>query len=302
MLGAEGAGALTTAELMAGAGGSFVPTAGTGASFVLPETLAASSGALGGGTAAAAAPGYGINFGATGASGGINAGALGGSAGITAPSAASLQTAAGLGITEGSALAGTGAAAAKTASMTPMQKFMVASMASKALSSGSGEGGGGSTAPTSTTTTTSAPQQQYPQQQQLVMSPYMTPMSMNTSGAMYNPTIYSYNTRRAAQGGLMYQQGGVADLGGYAAGGKLLKGPGDGMSDDIVANIAGKQPARLADGEFVVPADVVSHLGNGSTDAGAKHLYKMMDRIRKARTGNPKQGKRINPNKFLPKE
>jgi hypothetical protein len=99
----------------------------------------------------------------------------------------------------------------------------------------------------------------------------------------------------------MYQQGGVADLGGYAAGGKLLKGPGDGMSDSIVANIAGKQPARLADGEFVVPADVVSHLGNGSTDAGAKHLYKMMDRIRQARTGNSKQGKRINPNKFLPK-
>jgi hypothetical protein len=57
----------------------------------------------------------------------------------------------------------------------------------------------------------------------------------------------------------------------------------------------------LADGEFVIPADVVSHLGNGSTDAGAKQLYAMMDRIRKARTGNPKQGKQINPNKFLPK-
>jgi hypothetical protein len=98
-----------------------------------------------------------------------------------------------------------------------------------------------------------------------------------------------------------YAQGGIADLGGYAAGGKLLKGPGDGMSDSIVANIGGKQPARLADGEFVIPADVVSHLGNGSTDAGAKQLYKMMDRIRHARTGNKKQGKQINPNKFLPK-
>jgi hypothetical protein len=95
--------------------------------------------------------------------------------------------------------------------------------------------------------------------------------------------------------------GGIADLGGYSDGGRLLRGPGDGMSDHIPATIGNKQPARLADGEFVIPADVVSHLGNGSTDAGAKQLYKMMDRIRQARTGNPKQGKQINPNKFLPK-
>lgn len=89
-------------------------------------------------------------------------------------------------------------------------------------------------------------------------------------------------------------------LGGYSDGGRMLKGPGDGMSDDIPAVIGSKQPARLADGEFVIPADVVSHLGNGSTDAGAKKLYSMMDKIRKARTGNKKQGKKINPNKFLP--
>lgn len=99
-------------------------------------------------------------------------------------------------------------------------------------------------------------------------------------------------------------QGGIAgyNLGGYAAGGnpRLLKGPGDGMSDNIPATIGGRQPARLADGEFVVPADVVSHLGNGSTDAGAKHLYNMMDKVRKARTGNKKQGKQIKPGKFLP--
>jgi hypothetical protein len=94
--------------------------------------------------------------------------------------------------------------------------------------------------------------------------------------------------------------GGVADLGFYSDGGRLLKGPGDGMSDHIPAKIGNAQPARLADGEFVVPADVVSHLGNGSTDAGAKQLYAMMDKIRKARTGNKKQGKRINPSKFLP--
>jgi hypothetical protein len=99
-------------------------------------------------------------------------------------------------------------------------------------------------------------------------------------------------------------QGGIAgySLGGYAAGGnpRLLKGPGDGMSDNIPATIGGRQPARLADGEFVVPADVVSHLGNGSTDAGAKHLYNMMDKVRKARTGNKKQGKQIKPAKYMP--
>jgi hypothetical protein len=72
------------------------------------------------------------------------------------------------------------------------------------------------------------------------------------------------------------------------------------MSDNIKANIDGHQEARLADGEFVIPADVVSHLGNGSSNAGAKKLYAMMDNIRKARTGNHKQGKKINPDKFLP--
>lgn len=102
----------------------------------------------------------------------------------------------------------------------------------------------------------------------------------------------------AAKGGIMH-----SSLGGYAAGGnpRLLKGPGDGMSDNIPATINGRQPARLADGEFVIPADVVSHLGNGSTDAGAKHLHAMMDKVRKARTGNPKQGKQINAKKYLPK-
>jgi hypothetical protein len=98
-------------------------------------------------------------------------------------------------------------------------------------------------------------------------------------------------------------QGGVASLPNeYAAGGKLLQGPGDGMSDSIPAVIKGARPQRaaLAQGEFVIPADVVSHLGNGSTDAGAKRLYAMMDKIRHARTGNKKQGKQINPNKFMP--
>jgi hypothetical protein len=102
------------------------------------------------------------------------------------------------------------------------------------------------------------------------------------------PTVMSMNA------------GGISDLGSYSDGGRMLKGPGDGMSDNIPATIAGKRPARLADGEFVVPADVVSHLGNGSTDAGAKQLYAMMDRVRSKRTGTKKQGRQINPEKFMP--
>ena len=86
----------------------------------------------------------------------------------------------------------------------------------------------------------------------------------------------------------------------YAAGGKFLRGPGDGMSDDIKANINGEQEARLADGEFVIPADVVSHIGNGSSEAGADRLYKMMADIRKARTGKTRQAPEINVKKYLP--
>jgi hypothetical protein len=94
--------------------------------------------------------------------------------------------------------------------------------------------------------------------------------------------------------------GGIANLGGYSDGGRMLKGPGDGMSDSIPATIAGRRPARLATEEFVVPADVVSHLGNGSSDAGAKQLYAMMDKVRKARTGTKRQGREINPGKYMP--
>jgi hypothetical protein len=102
----------------------------------------------------------------------------------------------------------------------------------------------------------------------------------------------------AASGGIMQ-----SSLGGYAAGGnpRLLKGPGDGMSDNIPATIGGKQPARLADGEFVVPADVVSHLGNGSTEAGAKKLHQMMDKIRMDRTGKKKQAPAVKAGKYIPK-
>jgi hypothetical protein len=102
------------------------------------------------------------------------------------------------------------------------------------------------------------------------------------------------DVEEAAGGGIMH------GIGGYSDGGRMLKGPGDGMSDSIPATIGSKQPARLADGEFVVPADVVSHLGNGSTDAGAKRLYGMMDKIRKARTGKKKQAPEVKADKYLP--
>jgi hypothetical protein len=81
---------------------------------------------------------------------------------------------------------------------------------------------------------------------------------------------------------------------------RYLQGITDGMEDKIRTSIDGKQPALLSHGEFVIPADVVSHLGNGNSDAGAKKLYQMMDRIRQARTGTKKQGKQINPDKFMP--
>lgn len=120
------------------------------------------------------------------------------------------------------------------------------------------------------------------------------PTQMQTAPAVAAPTM-AQPVQAAAHGGIMsLAKGGRPSSGGY------LDGPGDGMSDSIPATIAGKQPARLADGEFVVPADVVSHLGNGSTKAGAKHLYKMMDRVRQARTGTKKQGRQINPNKLMP--
>jgi hypothetical protein len=97
------------------------------------------------------------------------------------------------------------------------------------------------------------------------------------------------------------QNGFMGGVPSYAAGGtpRFLSGGGDGMSDSIPASINGTQEARLADGEFVIPADVVSHLGNGSSKAGAKQLYSMMDRVRQARVGNKQQGKQINPRKLM---
>jgi hypothetical protein len=154
-------------------------------------------------------------------------------------------------------------------------------------------------------------------------NPIMMPAGLGIAGAAMVPperldekekysgplSRFSYDPDRYRPA---YASGGLADtavarrymkgghLGSYSDGGRLLKGPGDGMSDNIPAKIGEKQPARLADGEFVIPADVVSGLGNGSTDAGARKLYAMMDKVRQARTGKKSQGKEINANKYMP--
>jgi hypothetical protein len=116
---------------------------------------------------------------------------------------------------------------------------------------------------------------------------------------MYDPEQQQY-TQQMASGGISNLQ---YNLGGYSDGGRLLRGPGDGVSDSIPATIANKQPARLADGEFVVPARIVSELGNGSTEAGARKLYAMMDRVQKARgktVGKGKVAQNSNAAKYLP--
>jgi hypothetical protein len=112
-----------------------------------------------------------------------------------------------------------------------------------------------------------------------------------SSGQRYFSDVQYEPVVTAAQGGLMS----LPESRGY-----YLGGPTDGMADKVPATIDGRQEARLSDGEFVIPADVTSHLGNGNSEAGAKVLYDMMDRVRRARTGRAEQGRQINPNKYTP--
>jgi len=120
-----------------------------------------------------------------------------------------------------------------------------------------------------------------------------------TTGTTETVTDANAETVVKADGGRIMNSG-IASLGGYSDGGQLLRGPGDGVSDDIPATIGGKQPARLADGEFVVPARIVSELGNGSTEAGARKLYAMMDRIKKARSKATNIAANTKADKHLP--
>ena len=129
-----------------------------------------------------------------------------------------------------------------------------------------------------------------------------TPM-MAAGGPIEDMSYQNRMDTMMANGGQMFAAGGMSHLGDYSDGGRLLKGPGDGVSDSIPATIADKRPARLADGEFVVPARIVSELGNGSTEAGARKLYAMMDRVQKARgktTGKNRVAVNSRAEKLLP--
>ena len=169
--------------------------------------------------------------------------------------------------------------------MDPMAMMMLMLMLSQM-----GKGGGGSSAASVIPTLTADRKQ----------LPYSAPSRPGAGGVNYfSPNTY---TKQAAAGGMMGYAGGggISSLGSYSDGGRLLKGPGDGVSDNIPATIAGKQPARLANGEFVVPARIVSELGNGSTDAGAKRLYEMMDRVQKARRKTKNVAADTKAHKYLP--
>ena len=129
-------------------------------------------------------------------------------------------------------------------------------------------------------------------------TPYQQPISRNMLTGSADTGVNPLTGEMAN-----FARGGLSDLGDYSDGGRLLKGPGDGVSDSIPAMIGKKQPARLADGEFVVPARIVSELGNGSTEAGARKLYAMMDRVQKARgktVGKGKVAKNSRAEKHLP--
>ena len=163
-----------------------------------------------------------------------------------------------------------------------------------------------------------------PNQMQAPTMPAPTSTSLASSGYSYDPIKQQYGQIQGSLedeeeekkapfgmfggggfglGGGRAAGGSISHLGDYSDGGRLLRGPGDGVSDSIPAMIGKRQPARLADGEFVVPARIVSELGNGSTEAGARKLYAMMDRIQKARgktVGKGKVAKNSRSDKYLP--
>jgi hypothetical protein len=271
------------------------------------DALAASSAGAGTGTGAGAAaelmgPTY-AELGYTGAAQGLGAtgaGGVGGSWGMSPEAAAELAAELGLeGATSGLSTSGVQGSAALEAmglnagssGITAKQAY-AAKMGLDMLNAGAG---GQQTAGYAAPQTFSAPATM-PTVNRFGVTGYEG--QVPTTDVTQRPILLS--KIKGIGGDYTFAEGGIATLGSYSDGGQLLKGPGDGMSDNIPAKIGEAQPARLADGEFVIPADVVSHLGNGSTDAGAKQLYAMMDKIRKARTGNKKQGKQINPSKFLP--
>jgi hypothetical protein len=136
------------------------------------------------------------------------------------------------------------------------------------------------------------PQQSFRASELVAQKEEGAPAESSPGGGTFGGAGYEGGMFSGAQSGdVGFAKGGISHLGDYSDGGRLLRGPGDGISDSIPAMIGKKQPARLADGEFVVPARIVSELGNGSTEAGARKLYAMMDRVQKARGKTVGKGK-----------
>jgi hypothetical protein len=168
-----------------------------------------------------------------------------------------------------------------------------------ALMSMMNKGGGGTPASTATIPELTATRSQLPYDVDKKGVNPNTPYRPGQGGVTYfSPTTYTPTPPKAAGGGLMSL--GQSNLGSYSDGGRLLQGPGDGVSDSIPAIIGRKQPARLANGEFVIPARIVSELGNGSTDAGAKRLYEMMDRVQRVRRNTKNVAANTKASKYLP--
>jgi hypothetical protein len=190
---------------------------------------------------------------------------------------------------------------------TPLEPYKAADGGIIALAMGGMAAGGGPVELMSNQATTGA-NTMYPMANMTTSAfatPYQDPRATNMMSAMApsgGGTVDQMSGEPNMQGTRL-AAGGISNLGGYSDGGRLLRGPGDGVSDSIPAQIGQHQPARLADGEFVVPARIVSELGNGSTEAGAKQLYKMLDRVQNARaktTGKEKVAKNTNAAKYLP--
>jgi len=303
---------------------------GVGEAMIIGAVTGAGTSAITGGDplkgALLGAAGGGVGAGIAGAGTGAASGAAGGAGSAAAPTAAATTTGATTGATAGSAAPITSVGLPEAAGQVGMSTLPSgATVPSMMMPSGDISMLASQTPGTASSAAAGSPT--FPSMNAFyARNPVMMPAGLGAASAaigqsydqdeLPGPEKYSGPLSRfrydpdkyrpaMAGGGLAdsavaqrYMKGG--HLGSYSDGGRLLKGPGDGMSDSIPATIGRKQPARLADSEFVVPADVVSHLGNGSTDAGAKRLYEMMDRVRKARTGRKSQGKEINPRKYLP--
>ena len=187
---------------------------------------------------------------------------------------------------------------AKDASSKTSSGSGIGTLGALALLSMMNKGGGGTPASTATIPELTATRTQLPYDVDKKGVNPNTPYRPGQGGVTYfSPTTYT-PTPKAAGGGLMSL--GQSNLGGYSDGGRLLKGPGDGVSDSIPAIIGKKQPARLANGEFVIPARIVSELGNGSTDAGAKRLYEMMARVQRVRRKTKNVAANTKASKYLP--